>query len=196
MSVSPDTLKQSGQVALEQGLVQLPQFSVATAGTGPFIGGSGQQNVNLRNLGPQRNLVLLDGRRLLPSASDGTVDLQPAAPGHHRQCRDHHRRRLRGLWFGCGIRCGEFEDQGAYAGLEIATAYGTTQSFGGSQFDINAVGGLETDDNRGNIMFAVEYTRRAKVNYASIPFLNQFQNYPVPLVNGEFVPGSNQFHRM
>src|SRR5262245_44436516 len=69
VSVTADTLKQSGQIALEAGLKDLPQFSTSTGGAGPFIGGSGQRNVSLRGLGPQRNLVLLDGRRLLPSNS-------------------------------------------------------------------------------------------------------------------------------
>ena len=47
----------------------------------PFIGGSGQVNLSLRGLGPQRNLVLLDGRRLLPSNSDGTVDINQLPAG-------------------------------------------------------------------------------------------------------------------
>ena len=61
--------------------MQLPQFSLTTTGAGPFIGGSGQVNVDLRDLGPQRNLVLLDGRRLLPSSADGTVDFNQLPQG-------------------------------------------------------------------------------------------------------------------
>ena len=72
--------EESGQIALEAGLKDLPQFSTSTGGAGPFIGGSGQANVSLRGLGPQRNLVLLDGRRLLPSNSDGTVDINQLPP--------------------------------------------------------------------------------------------------------------------
>src|SRR5579872_2029333 len=67
VSVTPKDLQASGQIALEQGLVDLPQFSVNTTGAGPFIGGSGAVNLDLRYLGPQRNLVLLDGLPLLPS---------------------------------------------------------------------------------------------------------------------------------
>ena len=40
-------------------------------------------------------------------------------------------------------------------------------------------------------MFAVEYTQRDKVNSASIPYLVQYGNYPVPMASGEFTPGSN-----
>src|SRR6185312_2737360 len=56
VSVTSDNLKESGQIALESGLKDLPQFSTATSGSGPFIGGSGQRNVSMRGLGPQRNL--------------------------------------------------------------------------------------------------------------------------------------------
>ena len=134
VTVSPDTLKQSGQVALEQGLVQLPQFSVATAGTGPFIGGSGQQNINLRNLGPQRNLVLLDGRRLLPSASDGTVDLQRLPQGiiGNVEIITGGASAVYGSDAVSGVV--NLKTRAPMQGLEIATTYGTTQSFGGSQF--------------------------------------------------------------
>src|ERR1700759_5637927 len=52
VSVTSDTLKQSGQIALEAGLKDLPQFSTSTGGSGSFIGGSGQKNLSLRGLGP------------------------------------------------------------------------------------------------------------------------------------------------
>src|SRR5437868_802734 len=48
VSVTSDTLKQSGQIALEAGLKDLPQFSTSTGGSGSFIGGSGQKNLSLR----------------------------------------------------------------------------------------------------------------------------------------------------
>ena len=35
---------------------------------------------------------------------------------------------------------------------------------------MNAIGGLNTADGKGNITFAVEYTRRAHVNWGAIPF--------------------------
>ena len=58
-------------------LVNLPQFS-GSSGPQGFIGlqsGSAQQSLDLRNLGSQRLLVMLDGRRLAPSDGAGTVDV-------------------------------------------------------------------------------------------------------------------------
>ncbi|HKD48117.1 MAG TPA: TonB-dependent receptor [Rhizomicrobium sp.] len=195
VTTTPDALQQSGQIALEQGLIQLPQFSAVNAGAGPFIGGSGEVNVNLRGLGAQRNLVLLDGRRLLPSASDGTVDLNQLPQGiiGNVEIITGGASAVYGSDAISGVV--NFKTRPTPEGLEIAATYGTTAQYGGSQYDVNAVGGLETNDGKGSVMFALEYTRRAKVNYASIPFLNQFGNYPVPLVSGEFAPGSNPINQ-
>ena len=191
VSVTTKDLQASGQIALEQGLVQLPQFSVNTTGAGPFIGGSGEVNLDLRYLGPQRNLILLDGRRLLPSSADGTVDLNQLPQGI-----------IGGVdvitggasaVYGSDAVSGvvNFKTKRPFNGLDITTSYGTTEQYGGSQYDVNAVGGIQTDDGRGSLIFAAEYTQRGKVNSASIPWLVQYGNYPVPMASGEFTPGSN-----
>ena len=189
--MTPKDLQASGQIALEQGLIDLPQFSANTTGAGPFIGGSGEVNLDLRYLGPQRNLVLLDGRRLLPSSADGTVDLNQLPQGI-----------IGGVdvitggasaVYGSDAVSGvvNFRTKKPFNGLDVTTSYGTTEQYGGSQFDVNGVGGFETDDGKGSLIFAVEYTQRDHVNSASIPYLVQYGNYPVPMASGEFTPGSN-----
>jgi iron complex outermembrane recepter protein len=191
VSVAPTQLQASGQIALEQGLVQLPQFSLNTTGAGPFIGGSGEVNLDLRYLGPQRNLVLLDGRRLLPSSADGTVDLNQLPQGiiGNVDIITGGASAVYGSDAVSGVV--NFKTKKPFDGLDITTSYGTTEQYGGSQFDVNGVGGVETDNGKGSLMFAVEYTQRGKVNSASIPYLVQYGNYPVPMASGEFTPGSN-----
>jgi outer membrane receptor protein involved in Fe transport len=58
-------------------LSQLPQFlNNATAQTSSnFAGSGGASNLNLRGIGSQRTLVLLDGRRVTPSSRTNTVDI-------------------------------------------------------------------------------------------------------------------------
>jgi iron complex outermembrane recepter protein len=192
VTVTTQALQDSGQIAIEEGLTQLPQFSPATAGQGPFIGGSVEENIALRSMGANRNLVLLDGRRLLPSDITGAVDINQLPQGiiGNMEIVTGGASAVYGSDAISGVV--NFKTKAPQDGLEITSAYGTTQTYGGSQVDINAVGGAHTGDDKGSLMFAVEYTRRAKVNYSSIPWLNQYQNYPVPLVSGEFAPGSNQ----
>lgn len=70
-----EELRQTGAVTLEASLNQLPQFSPSgTAGNGGQ-GTGGHATVNLRGLGSNRNLVLLDGRRLPLADISGNVDI-------------------------------------------------------------------------------------------------------------------------
>ena len=191
VTASTQDLQQSGQIALEQGLTELPQFTPDVTGAGPFIGGSGEVNLDLRYLGPQRNLILLDGRRLLPSAADGTVDLNQLPQGiiGNVEIITGGASAVYGSDAVSGVV--NFKTKKPFNGLDVTTSYGTTQTYGGSQFDVNGVGGFETDDGKGSLIFALEYTQRDKVNSASIPYLVQYGNYPVPMASGEFTPGSN-----
>jgi outer membrane receptor protein involved in Fe transport len=191
VSVTSDNLKQSGQIALEAGLKDLPQFSTSTGGSGPFIGGSGQRNVSMRGLGPQRNLVLLDGRRLLPSNSDGTVDINqlPAGIVGNVEIITGGASAVYGSDAVSGVV--NFKTKRPADGLEISSSYGTTESYGGSQWDVNAIGGINTADGKGNLTFAVEYTRVTHVNWGAIPFYLSNHTGVTPLVQGQYVGGTN-----
>jgi outer membrane receptor protein involved in Fe transport len=191
VSVTSDALKDSGQVALEQGLIQMPQFTTATAASSPFIGGSGQVNVSLRGLGAQRNLVLLDGRRMLPSSSDGTVDINqlPASIVGNVEVITGGASAVYGSDAVSGVV--NFKTKRAKDGLDVSVAFGTTEAYGGPTFDVNAIGGINSSDGRGNLTFAVEYTRRSKVNPGSIPFVLTNHSGVTPLKTGQYVPGAN-----
>jgi outer membrane receptor protein involved in Fe transport len=59
-------------------LDQLPQFfqtQSAQRGSGALFGGAGRSVVDLRAMGPQRTLVLLDGARIAPADRDGSVHI-------------------------------------------------------------------------------------------------------------------------
>ena len=65
----------SVEVNIEAVLAQLPLFGVGSdASTNP-LGGGGYASINLRGLGEQRNLVLLDDRRLPMANARGVVDI-------------------------------------------------------------------------------------------------------------------------
>ena len=58
-------------------LSQLPQFlnNSSPQTSTNFAGTGGASNLNLRGIGSQRTLVLLDGRRVTPSSRTSTVDI-------------------------------------------------------------------------------------------------------------------------
>ena len=71
MTIEEEQIQASGQIALNDALGELPQFRATNEGG---QGSGGRALVNLRGLGPSRNLVLLDGRRLPISSAFGEVD--------------------------------------------------------------------------------------------------------------------------
>ena len=75
--VSTEQLQLAAPRNVVDGLLQLPQFkgsvSVANQSTGT-TSSNGADYLNLRGLGVQRTLVLLDGRRVVPASSAGSVD--------------------------------------------------------------------------------------------------------------------------
>ena len=64
-TVSSQEFKLEGTTNVETLLNQLPQFTANQNNT-EVNGASGTANINLRNIGPQRTLVLVNGRRLMP----------------------------------------------------------------------------------------------------------------------------------
>jgi iron complex outermembrane receptor protein len=74
VSTALENLERSGDVSLIANLNQMPQFA---ATSGVFSGGQGtggRVTIDLRGLGSNRNLILLDGRRLPLSDINGNVD--------------------------------------------------------------------------------------------------------------------------
>jgi len=65
----------TGAVTIESLLNDLPQFTPSIGSTSNNPSNGGQANINLRNLGSNRTLVLVNGRRLVPSNPSGTVDV-------------------------------------------------------------------------------------------------------------------------
>ena len=80
MSITLDEIKALAPGPVMDGLEQLPQFiNNATVNNTGLGGGAftsaGQSILNLRGMGANRTLVLLDGRRVVPSSRFSTVDI-------------------------------------------------------------------------------------------------------------------------
>ncbi|WP_109807758.1 TonB-dependent receptor plug domain-containing protein [Sphingosinithalassobacter portus] len=81
ITVDDTFIQNSGPSTLDQSLNALPQFSASQGAQTSSIGTSGagssggRSTANLRGLGPERTLVLFDGRRLQPSDPSGAIDL-------------------------------------------------------------------------------------------------------------------------
>ena len=65
ISVSDAAIKEAGTATLQDALNQVPSFTVGGNAATGGQGTGGRASINLHGLGTNRNLVLLDGRRLL-----------------------------------------------------------------------------------------------------------------------------------
>lgn len=74
VSVDRETLEFSGQPTLEESLNRMPQLSPDFGRTANNPG-DGTARLNLRGLGADRTLVLLNGRRVAPSGVESAVDV-------------------------------------------------------------------------------------------------------------------------
>lgn len=79
-SASAETLKAAAPGNIADGLNQLPVFGGSTkanqtGGGTASDGNNGQNLLNLRNLGANRTLVMLDGRRIVATNQQGSVDV-------------------------------------------------------------------------------------------------------------------------
>lgn len=74
-TVTSEAIESSGAATVDEVLDQLPQLGLGANKSQAGWGGTGQATLNLRGLGTQRNLVLLDGRRMQPSSTDNVVDV-------------------------------------------------------------------------------------------------------------------------
>jgi outer membrane receptor for ferrienterochelin and colicin len=72
--VTSENIKLAGSAGVEEFLRDIPQ-AVAAWGSSTNNGNEGAATVDLRNLGEERTLVLVDGKRFVPYDANGVVDL-------------------------------------------------------------------------------------------------------------------------
>lgn len=74
--VSADNLQAASPKGLAEGVLQLPSFNGSNSrSAGGAAANAGHTYLNLRGLGINRNLVLLDGRRVVATQDTGAVDI-------------------------------------------------------------------------------------------------------------------------
>lgn len=75
VTVGQEDFQATGSVTIDALVNDLPQFVPSVNSTSNNPSNGGQANIDLRGLGTARTLVLMNGRRVVPSNPDGTVDI-------------------------------------------------------------------------------------------------------------------------
>jgi outer membrane receptor protein involved in Fe transport len=166
VSLSQDTLENTGRVTVESALTQLPQFSGAF---GAANGGStstglngGQAYASLRGLGSKRTLLLLDGRRIQPSNPDGSVDLNilPEALIENIEVITGGASTTYGSDATAGVV--NFRLKRNFKGLELNGQTGVSDHGDGNTYRLTGTIGSKFADDRGSAVLSVDYTKRER----------------------------------
>ena len=197
-TVSQDILESSGSFALESKLLQLPQFAGALNSqysTGYF--NSGAATLNLRNLGDNRNLVLMDGKRLQPSTSTLAIDINtiPSALIDSVEIITGGASAVYGADAVSGVV--NFKLKRNFEGAQFDARYGLSERGDDEVVDLSAVFGGNFADDRGNAVLALSYSDRGEVYNRDVDFLQK--GYEVGaiaasssfLANGYYKPVAN-----
>jgi len=180
---------------IEQTLNQLPQFhadlnsQIGQAGAGQPSASQtpGAAFLNLRGLGPNRNLVLIDGRRAQPTNGQLVVDINtiPEEVIDSVEVVTGGASAVYGADAVSGVV--NFKLKHHFQGLEVSAQYGVSEHGDNREPNVSAIIGTNFPNDRGNVMFSAMYTQRSVVfakdrafSDAGIndPHTNAFGSYP------------------
>jgi len=173
VTVDAAVLESRGPQTLDATFNQMPQFSASNAGSSSSPARQGRNNANLRGLGIQRTLVLLDGRRMQPSDALGATDLNSISPALID--------RIEVITGGASAVYGSdaiagvinFKLKERFEGFEIDTQYGETERGDAQAVDLSLTFGGNFADDRGNVMVSLSHYDRDQVMRASRPFFER-----------------------
>ena len=168
MTVTTESLEASSTTSIESVLQQMPQF---VPGGNQFVSGAqsgaaqtpGAATVNLRGLGSNRNLVLIDGRRAQPANALLVVDINtiPSAAVQGVEIITGGASAVYGPDAIAGVV--NFTLKKDFAGLALDAQTGVTAEGDGQETHISTLMGMNGAEGRGNIMIGLDWTSREAV---------------------------------
>jgi iron complex outermembrane recepter protein len=179
-TLGTESFENISNIGVEAALIRLPQFS----GGGAFGDGTqfstgdvqasafntpGAASVNLRGIGSNRNLVLIDGRRAQPINATLVVDINsiPAAAIESVEIITGGASAVYGADAIAGVT--NFRFKRDFEGVELDLQTGISDAGDGEESRFSGLLGANVGDN-GNIMLGVEWARREEALNAERDF--------------------------
>ncbi|WP_294330136.1 TonB-dependent receptor [uncultured Sphingomonas sp.] len=128
-------------------------------GAGVNNGSDGSSTINLRGIGEQRTLVLLDGRRLVPYGLDGLTDTNniPVALLQRIEVLTGGASSTYGADAVAGVV--NFITRRDFSGIDASASYRVSERGDSQRFKADLVVGGNFADGRGNVVLSVGYTK-------------------------------------
>jgi outer membrane receptor protein involved in Fe transport len=162
-TVGQDALVNQADVTLESALNTLPQIVPGGTSTSNNPPNNGQANIDLRGLGANRNLVLIDGRRPMVSANTLTVDLNtiPAALIENVEVITGGAGAVYGADAVAGVVNVKLKHN--FEGFNLSGSYSDSTKRDAADYNVSALLGGNFADGRGNAVFAYDRTSRQQL---------------------------------
>jgi outer membrane receptor protein involved in Fe transport len=192
--------KQSGQ-NVESYLNQLPNFNPAASPTTTeddiqptAVNSVGIATISLRGFGPNRSLVLLDGKRPVPANALMVTDVNsiPSAMLERVEIISGGASAVYGADAIGGVT--NFILKKKFKGVEFDAQYGITEAGDGEEFRASGVLGTDFADGRGNITVAIEHYDRKAALERNRRFYRKSWNDPNQLSDDLFLYGSSGYN--
>jgi len=209
-SLEAEEMQYRQPVAAEEMIKQLP-MAVPAVGPGTNNGANGLATIDLRGLGPERTLVLLGGRRMVPGNLNGAVDTNaiPVALLDRVDLLTGGASVLYGADAVAGVV--NFVLKKDFEGIDLSASFANSGEGDAERYRADFTVGANTSDGRGNVAMSFGYTDRkpllqgqrsfgqASINSSSGQAVGSSASVPtVTLLNGSLAvldPASGAFRQ-
>jgi len=179
--VGQDEIQMRQAVSAEGLLRDLPSVR---PNLGPAVnnGSDGSASVDLRGIGSNRTLVLIDGRRVVPFGLDGVTDLNvvPLAMVERVDVVTGGASSTYGADAVAGVV--NFVTRRNFTGLDLSASYGLSDKGDAKQYRADLTMGANLEDGRGNAVISMGYQKRASVLLTE----RDISKFPISIANGQF----------
>jgi len=168
-SITADDINAQLPVAVEEVIRSLPAAFPAV-GPGTNNGSGGGATIDLRGLGTNRTLVLINGRRMVPFNLAGVVDTNsiPVALLERIDLVTGGASAVYGADAVSGVV--NFVLKKNFTGLEASTSYGISEEGDAKRYRSDLTLGASLADGRGNVALSVGQTRTDPLTQGERPF--------------------------
>jgi outer membrane receptor protein involved in Fe transport len=170
MTVGAESFENTSTISIESVINELPQF---VPGRSQFLGSGdiqssasntpGASTLNLRGMGSNRNLVLINGKRPQPSNATLVVDVNtiPSSAIQSVEIISGGASAVYGADAMTGVVNFILKDD--FEGIELDYQTGETEEGDGSENRFSMLVGTNAADGRGNVMIGMDWYRREQV---------------------------------
>lgn len=160
--INDDFIQQNASTNVQDLLNEMPQVGIGTSRTNSnfLTGANGVATINLRNMGDQRTLVLIDGKRVVPGiAGSSAVDVNniPTDLLERIDVVTGGQSAVYGSDAIAGVV--NFVMKESFEGISLRAQSGLTSRGDNARYNISLTGGQSFGGGRGNIMANFTYDR-------------------------------------